>query len=58
MTASTGDKAVIRLCDQGPGIPEPDRDKALSRFTRLDQRIGSGAGLGLAGNNRQPGSTE
>jgi two-component system sensor histidine kinase QseC len=45
---TTGDKAIIRLCDQGPGIPESDRDKALSRFTRLDQRIGSGAGLGLA----------
>jgi two-component system sensor histidine kinase QseC len=45
---TTGDKAIIHLCDQGPGIPASDRDKALSRFTRLDQRIGSGAGLGLA----------
>ena len=45
---TAGDKAIIRLCDEGPGIPASERDKALSRFTRLDQRIGSGAGLGLA----------
>lgn len=45
---TAGKKAIIRLCDQGQGIPESERSKALSRFTRLDQRIGSGAGLGLA----------
>jgi two-component system sensor histidine kinase QseC len=38
----------IRICDQGPGIPAADRERALSRFTRLDQRQGAGAGLGLA----------
>lgn len=38
----------IRICDQGPGIPEQDRDRAKHRFVRLDQRLGSGAGLGLA----------
>ncbi len=38
----------IRICDQGPGIPVADRERALSRFTRLDQRQGAGAGLGLA----------
>ncbi|EON94075.1 integral membrane sensor signal transduction histidine kinase [Marinobacter lipolyticus SM19] len=38
----------ILVCDQGPGIPEASRDKALGRFSRLDQRLGSGAGLGLA----------
>jgi two-component system sensor histidine kinase QseC len=38
----------ITICDQGPGIPEQDRERTLSRFTRLDQRQGSGAGLGLA----------
>jgi two-component system sensor histidine kinase QseC len=38
----------IRICDQGAGIPAADRERALSRFTRLDQRQGAGAGLGLA----------
>ncbi|WP_328185507.1 ATP-binding protein [Marinobacter sp. OP 3.4] len=38
----------ISICDQGPGIPPADREKALGRFSRLDQRQGSGAGLGLA----------
>lgn len=38
----------VLICDQGPGIPEDAREKALDRFTRLDQRMGSGAGLGLA----------
>lgn len=38
----------LKICDHGPGIPEEERNKALSRFVRLDQRQGSGAGLGLA----------
>ncbi|MFC4261103.1 ATP-binding protein [Marinobacter lacisalsi] len=43
-----GDGFRIRICDQGPGIPADQREKALGRFGRLDQRLGSGAGLGLA----------
>jgi two-component system sensor histidine kinase QseC len=39
---------LVRICDQGPGIPPEARERALSRFTRLDQRQGEGAGLGLA----------
>ncbi len=39
---------TVEICDQGPGIPPEDRERALSRFTRLDQRQGAGAGLGLA----------
>lgn len=38
----------IDVCDQGPGIAAEERERALGRFSRLDQRIGSGAGLGLA----------
>jgi two-component system sensor histidine kinase QseC len=45
-TADDGYRVLI--CDQGPGIPEDAREQALNRFTRLDQRMGSGAGLGLA----------
>lgn len=47
LTAS-GDGYLIRLCDQGPGIAAEERERALSRFVRLDQRAGGGAGLGLA----------
>lgn len=39
---------TVNICDQGPGISPEDRERALSRFTRLDQRQGAGAGLGLA----------
>lgn len=39
---------TVKIYDQGPGIPPEDRERALSRFTRLDQRQGAGAGLGLA----------
>ncbi|MFO8141891.1 MAG: ATP-binding protein [Marinobacter sp.] len=39
---------TVTICDQGPGIAPEDRERALSRFTRLDQRQGAGAGLGLA----------
>lgn len=43
-----GDGYQIAVCDQGPGIPPEQRERALSRFVRLDQRLGGGAGLGLA----------
>lgn len=36
------------MIDHGPGIPPEERERALSRFVRLDQRQGGGAGLGLA----------
>lgn len=39
---------LLRICDAGPGIPEDARERAMSRFVRLDQRQGTGAGLGLA----------
>lgn len=45
---ATPDEATIMVTDQGPGIPAAERERAVSRFTRLDQRQGTGAGLGLA----------
>jgi two-component system sensor histidine kinase TctE len=38
---------VLEVEDDGPGIPEPERDKVFARFYRVHQQ-GQGAGLGLA----------
>ncbi|MAA65826.1 MAG: two-component sensor histidine kinase [Alteromonadaceae bacterium] len=43
-----GPNYLLKICDRGPGIPEKARQRATQRFVRLDQRQGSGAGLGLA----------
>ncbi|MEM6903458.1 MAG: HAMP domain-containing sensor histidine kinase [Pseudomonadota bacterium] len=43
-----GDDATITVEDDGPGIPEADRGKALQAGVRLDQKTaGSGLGLGI-----------
>jgi heavy metal sensor kinase len=41
------DRIVIRVSDEGPGIPPADRERIFERFVRLDQKY-DGAGLGLA----------
>jgi signal transduction histidine kinase len=42
---------VLRVDDDGPGIPESERDRVLQRFVRLDDarsRDAGGSGLGLS----------
>jgi len=49
--AVDGDRVLLTVADNGPGIPEADRSRALERFVRLEQSRslpGSGLGLSLA----------
>jgi two-component system sensor histidine kinase QseC len=49
VSLSQDDRAVsLSVCDQGPGIPEPLRDKVFERFYRLPDQDQAGSGLGLA----------
>ncbi len=43
-------KAVLRVVDNGPGIPAAERDRVFDKFTRLEKRDAriAGTGLGLA----------
>ncbi len=46
-----GEWAVLRVEDDGPGVPEAERERIFERFVRLDDaraRDDGGAGLGLA----------
>lgn len=49
--ATDGDRVLLTVADNGPGIPAADRSRALERFVRLEQSRslpGSGLGLSLA----------
>ncbi len=46
-----GDRILLTVADNGPGIPEADRARVVERFVRLEQsrsQPGSGLGLSLA----------
>ena len=48
-TARDGDMVVFTVADNGPGIPEEDRERVLQRFVRLEKsRSQPGSGLGLS----------
>lgn len=47
--AQVHNEAVITIADNGPGIPEDEREKVFRRFYRLDRsRSTAGNGLGLS----------
>ncbi len=47
--ASEGDSIVTSVADNGPGIPEDEREKVFRRLYRLEKsRTSSGTGLGLS----------
>ena len=39
---------MVRVRDEGPGIPAGKREAALRRFTRLEGGAEGGSGLGLS----------
>jgi signal transduction histidine kinase len=43
-----GGAACIEVSDDGPGVPEAEREKVFRPFVRGDGAAGAGAGLGLA----------
>ena len=45
--STTAGEVVIAVADDGPGIPDADRESVLSRGVQLDSK-GGGSGLGLA----------
>jgi signal transduction histidine kinase len=46
--AREGDRAVLTVADQGPGIPPALRERVFDRFFRNPDQTQSGSGLGLA----------
>ncbi len=42
------ENGVVKVKDNGPGIPPQHHDLVFQRFWRADQRRGNGSGLGLA----------
>ena len=48
-TAREGNDLVLRVADNGVGVPEADRARVLQRFVRLEKsRSTAGSGLGLS----------
>ena len=44
----TDSHVEVRVADDGPGIPEKERERIFQRFVRLDPSRAEGTGLGLA----------
>jgi signal transduction histidine kinase len=48
--ATTGEAVLVEVSDQGPGVPDADKERVFERFhgTRPARGVGAGTGLGLA----------
>lgn len=46
--ACEGDRVVVHVDDDGPGVPAADRERIFGRFVRGPGAAGPGSGLGLA----------
>jgi signal transduction histidine kinase len=46
--ARDGDRVVVRVANDGPGIDPADRDRIFERFVRLGASDGAGLGLPIA----------
>ena len=47
-TRESGAEATVEVEDNGPGIPESEREKVFERFYRMPATAGEGCGLGLS----------
>jgi two-component system sensor histidine kinase KdpD len=45
---ATGGRILIRVVDQGPGIPLAEQERIFTAFYRAPAAAGKGSGLGLA----------
>jgi two-component system sensor histidine kinase KdpD len=45
---ATGGRLLIRVVDQGPGIPQVEQERVFAPFYRAPGAAGRGSGLGLA----------
>ncbi len=43
-----GERWIVSVADEGPGIAPPDRERIFTRFERLGKEAVQGSGLGLA----------
>jgi two-component system, OmpR family, sensor histidine kinase KdpD len=46
--SATSDEAIVRVVDQGPGLPEVELEQIFEPFYRRDGRAGAGLGLAIA----------
>lgn len=45
--STEAEHASVTVCDQGPGIPDAERDRIFDRFYRVGDKEGSGLGLAV-----------